>query len=379
MGSACLELDENAAIISYEEYHPFGTTSYRSGSSETEVSLKRYKYVGKERDEETGLYYYGARYYSAWLCRFVSVDPLQFEYPHYTPYQYAGNKPITFIDLDGLEEFKPEPDIINNAKSPIVSLAQMGMATGVKTPTRQIGQKINISDPNKSLDIGRSGRLERGQGAESGNITLGTGIIPNNQEGFSDEIAMTNDELFVEFNDAMSDGTFGRMEAAGLAEVTHFRQNSGNPFTSTLMENEIRNTDEYSTMINDITSEFQEQMQANDGNYNDLNINSIDRPSWGFSDPSLLATIGGTQQIDLTLQSITFQDNAYTAQVGIVLSDNFGVDEGDTHVGEGMFDMRNVGVGEGLRSQWVLQHQRGFRPFTTQFHFNISISGQLNR
>jgi len=49
----------------YKEYHPFGTTSYRSGRTETEVSLKRYKYVGKERDDETGLYYYGARYYAA--------------------------------------------------------------------------------------------------------------------------------------------------------------------------------------------------------------------------------------------------------------------------------------------------------------------------
>jgi RHS repeat-associated protein len=77
LGSACLELDEEASVISYEEYHPFGTTSYRSGRSETEVSLKRYKYVGKERDEETGLYYYGARYYAAWIGRFVSVDPLQ--------------------------------------------------------------------------------------------------------------------------------------------------------------------------------------------------------------------------------------------------------------------------------------------------------------
>ncbi|MBN2777896.1 MAG: RHS repeat-associated core domain-containing protein [Bacteroidales bacterium] len=107
LGTACLELDGSAAIISYEEYHPFGTTSYRSGRSEAEVSLKRYKYVGKERDEETGLYYYGARYYASWLCRFVSCDPLQHEYPHYTPYQYAGNKPITYIDLDGLEEAKP--------------------------------------------------------------------------------------------------------------------------------------------------------------------------------------------------------------------------------------------------------------------------------
>ncbi len=104
LGSASLELDQTAAIISYEEYHPFGTTSYRSGRTETEVSQKRYKYVGKERDEETGLYYYGARYYAAWLFRFVSVDPLQFKYPHYTPYQYAGNKPVSYIDLDGLEE-----------------------------------------------------------------------------------------------------------------------------------------------------------------------------------------------------------------------------------------------------------------------------------
>jgi RHS repeat-associated protein len=71
-----------------------------------QTSLKRYKYVGKERDEETGLYYYGARYYAAWICRFVSVDPLQFDYTYYTPFQYAGNKPITFIDLDGLEPAK---------------------------------------------------------------------------------------------------------------------------------------------------------------------------------------------------------------------------------------------------------------------------------
>ncbi len=108
LGSACLELDKIGAIISYEEYHPFGTTSYRSGRSETEVSLKRYKYCGKERDEETGLYYYGMRYYAAWLCRFINVDPLQFKYPYYTPCQYAGNKPISYIDLDGGEEKKVE-------------------------------------------------------------------------------------------------------------------------------------------------------------------------------------------------------------------------------------------------------------------------------
>ena len=68
------------------------------------------------------LYYYGARYYAAWLCRFVSVDPLQHKYPYYTPYQYAGNKPITFIDLDGLEPMIPpqtEPRDVTNIKMPL--------------------------------------------------------------------------------------------------------------------------------------------------------------------------------------------------------------------------------------------------------------------
>ena len=89
LDSAALELDESAKIISYEEYHPFGTTAYFIHSDSTDVSQKRYKYVHKERDDETGLYYYGARYYAPWLCRFVSVDPLKDKHPFYTTYQYA--------------------------------------------------------------------------------------------------------------------------------------------------------------------------------------------------------------------------------------------------------------------------------------------------
>ena len=58
-----------------EEYHPFGTTAWWAGDSET-VSRKRYRYTGKERDEETGLYYHGARYYAPWLGRWTAADPI---------------------------------------------------------------------------------------------------------------------------------------------------------------------------------------------------------------------------------------------------------------------------------------------------------------
>jgi RHS repeat-associated protein len=105
LGSSTIELDDKANIISYEEYHPFGTTSYQKHN--TTISQKRYKYVGKERDNETGMYYYGARYYAAWTCRFVSVDPLAEKYPEWSPYVYCADNPVKYIDPDGREANDP--------------------------------------------------------------------------------------------------------------------------------------------------------------------------------------------------------------------------------------------------------------------------------
>jgi len=69
----------------------------------------RYGFNGKEKDQngEFGSitnYDYGMRIYNPATGRFLSVDPLFKSYPYYTPYQFAGNKPIVAIDVDGLEE-----------------------------------------------------------------------------------------------------------------------------------------------------------------------------------------------------------------------------------------------------------------------------------
>ena len=121
--SACLELDSAANIISYEEYHPFGTSSYRSGNNAAEVSMKLYRYNGKERDEETGLYNYGMRYYCAWLCRFLSVDPKKDNYPFQNSFAYAANNPATLMDVNGEspgggDEDDPPPIDFDLAGSP---------------------------------------------------------------------------------------------------------------------------------------------------------------------------------------------------------------------------------------------------------------------
>ena len=75
LGSASLELDEQAQIISYEEYTPYGSTSYQAVEQGIKAAAKRYRYTGKERDEESGLEYHGARYYAPWLGRWTSCDP----------------------------------------------------------------------------------------------------------------------------------------------------------------------------------------------------------------------------------------------------------------------------------------------------------------
>ena len=94
-------------MISYEEYYPYGSTSYRAVRSQTETP-KRYRYTGKERDEESGLYYYGARYYAPWLGRWVSCDPV-FRADKSNLYAYVGNDPIGYNDPTG--EVPPPPPI----------------------------------------------------------------------------------------------------------------------------------------------------------------------------------------------------------------------------------------------------------------------------
>jgi RHS repeat-associated protein len=76
LGTATLELDHEGNVISYEEYHPYGTSAVKVQRSGTGFSQKRYRYTGKERDEETGLYYHEARYYAPWLGRWTAADPL---------------------------------------------------------------------------------------------------------------------------------------------------------------------------------------------------------------------------------------------------------------------------------------------------------------
>ncbi|WP_291318851.1 RHS repeat-associated core domain-containing protein, partial [Desulfonatronospira sp.] len=65
---------------------------------------KRYRYTGKERDEETGLSYHGARYYAPWLGRWTAADP-EGLVDGADLYVYARNNPVRYVDPNGMESF----------------------------------------------------------------------------------------------------------------------------------------------------------------------------------------------------------------------------------------------------------------------------------
>ncbi|KAK3192710.1 hypothetical protein K4F52_001064 [Lecanicillium sp. MT-2017a] len=97
-GSASVELDQDAQILSYEEFTPYGVSTVKSIYRETEVP-KRYRFLGKERDD-TGLYHFGLRYYAAWLGRFISADP-KGAIDGSNLYQYSHGNPNTLADPGG--------------------------------------------------------------------------------------------------------------------------------------------------------------------------------------------------------------------------------------------------------------------------------------
>jgi RHS repeat-associated protein len=109
--SASVELSADGSLISYEDFHPFGTTAFQVTNDSTEGSLKRYRYTGKERDAESGFYYHGARYYVVWIARWLNPDPAGLV-DGLNLYCYVRNNPTRLVDPDGRRGATKEEQVI---------------------------------------------------------------------------------------------------------------------------------------------------------------------------------------------------------------------------------------------------------------------------
>jgi RHS repeat-associated protein len=91
LGSSNVVVDDSGSWLNREEYLPYGETSFGS------FARKRYRFNGKERDEESGLCYHGARYYAPYLARWTSDDP-EGLVDGVNLYCYCRNNPLRFTD-----------------------------------------------------------------------------------------------------------------------------------------------------------------------------------------------------------------------------------------------------------------------------------------
>ena len=114
LGSASLISDYNGKEYQRIEYTPYGET-WVEKTSNTGNEFLPYKFTGKEIDEETGLYYYGARYLDPKYSRWLSTDPALLSYAsgstagggiynsiNFNLYHYGGNNPVRYTDPTGL-------------------------------------------------------------------------------------------------------------------------------------------------------------------------------------------------------------------------------------------------------------------------------------
>jgi len=115
VGTPLAVTDSNGAVVWQADYKPFGEENSITGSA---TNNKRF--VGKEKDSETGLDYFSARYMNDKIGRFVSVDPvgavdpkssktnenLLLDPQRFNLYAYGMNNPYRYVDADGLEPGK---------------------------------------------------------------------------------------------------------------------------------------------------------------------------------------------------------------------------------------------------------------------------------
>ena len=120
-------------------------------------SSYRYGFNGKENDKaiSEGMQDYGMRIYDARLGRFLSVDPLSITYPYYTPFQFSGNDPTKFIDIDGKEpgvaEYRTNATLIatatkvmNDVLGPVILQLKGLVSTSTGTAKSEAQAKLSL-------------------------------------------------------------------------------------------------------------------------------------------------------------------------------------------------------------------------------------------
>ena len=103
LGSSSYITNLDGEVVQHIEYVPFGEVFIEERNNTWNTP---YLFNAKEFDEETGMYYYGARYYEPRISLWMSTDPKEETCPEISSYTYCHNRPINLLDIDGMDDYK---------------------------------------------------------------------------------------------------------------------------------------------------------------------------------------------------------------------------------------------------------------------------------
>jgi len=171
LGSTGFVTDKDGELYEHNQYFPFGETWVTENSNTERLP---YLFSSKELDQETGLYYFGARYYDPRTIQWTSPDPILGKYLHGEPndgvydsanlalYTYSYNNPLNFKDPDGTSPVV----VIEIAKGFLQRLASTPAGQRAAQIAQRYGDKaLNVARTQgaKALDFAKTqgGRLAR--------------------------------------------------------------------------------------------------------------------------------------------------------------------------------------------------------------------------
>lgn len=203
LGSSNVVVDETGSWVNREEYTPYGETSFGS------FARKRYRFTGKERDEESGLNYHGARYYAHGLGRWTSSDPAGM-IDGINLYVYAHNNSSSQIDPGGTQTCNPD---VASCEPP---RENPGSANQSSSDIKKIDEFEQINEGNaQSIKA-----IKQSLGAG------GYGVVRAAPEGYTKVVPDTFSlsRKLIEYQKAVLNGEIARN--AGSGNSTQTRRNS---------------------------------------------------------------------------------------------------------------------------------------------------------
>ena len=319
--------------------NPFGSSiksrSYSAGSE------FRFGFNTQEKDKEI---YNNNETYTAtfWefdgrLGRRWNINPL---FKHWeSPYACFNNNPIIFADPNGLAGVPKQQTIqkgdtywklAKNSKGAYTVDDLKKWNKGVDPTKLKIGQKINVSDPTKTYQIGKQGKSGTGEDFQSG-----TAGVPTSAKGKSlvHSMNMASDNAILGYSRRIiKEGALLTENEEADKIIQHFAKNSGCDYSSANLSKLMAEQQEIQALGQYISNQFRAGMILHNGDYSKVII-TVERrlPSFSFFEsPTLKTFVGGTQQLDIWLTDLqTGPSGTYRATIHFNLFDDFGIDETD--------------------------------------------------